>query len=344
MPLPSSGPLTLSEIQTEFGGTNPISINEYYAGGANVPAGTTGTFGAVPSSGTISIQNFYGTTKTVAPIGQQEYTTAGTYTFVVPTGVTSVCAVTVGGGGAGIIYTSTAPRQIGTGGGGGGLAYKNNIAVTPGESLTVIVGIGGTPTNTNPSQSGGLSSLRRGGTSLCEATGGEGGRGTSSIGQTVSGGVRVVSDGGGSGGNASAAFNAASGGGGAGGYSGNGGNAGSRFETQVPPTAGAGGGGGGGNRTNVNRGGSGGGGVGILGQGANGNAAASETAGGGGGSSGGGGVGTLNINGGRGGSYGGGGGGVDNQTGATGGAGGVGAVRIIWGSGRAFPSTNTGNL
>jgi hypothetical protein len=66
MALPTSGSLTLEQIQTEFGGSNPISLNEYYAGGANVPAGTSGTNGAVPSSGTISISNFYGTQK-VAP-------------------------------------------------------------------------------------------------------------------------------------------------------------------------------------------------------------------------------------------------------------------------------------
>lgn len=63
MALPSSGPLTLTDIQTEFGGSNPIGLDEYYAGGANVPAGTSGTYGAVPSSGAISIQNFYGTAK-----------------------------------------------------------------------------------------------------------------------------------------------------------------------------------------------------------------------------------------------------------------------------------------
>jgi len=61
MAIPSSGPLTLSDIQTEFGGSNPISLSEYYAGGSYVPAGTTGTYGAVPSSGEISIRNFYGT-------------------------------------------------------------------------------------------------------------------------------------------------------------------------------------------------------------------------------------------------------------------------------------------
>jgi hypothetical protein len=62
MAIPSSGAISLSTIQTEFGGSNPISLSEYYAGGAYVPAGTTGTYGAVPSSGEISIRNFYGTT------------------------------------------------------------------------------------------------------------------------------------------------------------------------------------------------------------------------------------------------------------------------------------------
>ena len=65
MALPSSGPLSLNDIQGEFGGTNPIGMNEYYAGGGLVPSGTTGTFGAVPSSGALSIQNFYGTSNFV---------------------------------------------------------------------------------------------------------------------------------------------------------------------------------------------------------------------------------------------------------------------------------------
>ena len=61
MALQTSGAISLSDIQTEFGGANPIGLNEYYAGGSYVPTGTTGTNGAVPSSGTISLWNFYGT-------------------------------------------------------------------------------------------------------------------------------------------------------------------------------------------------------------------------------------------------------------------------------------------
>lgn len=61
MTLPNPGvSLSLSEIQTEFGGTNPASLNEYYAGGSYVSAGTTGYYGAIPSSGAISISDFYG--------------------------------------------------------------------------------------------------------------------------------------------------------------------------------------------------------------------------------------------------------------------------------------------
>jgi len=61
MALPTSGVLDLSDIQTEFGGSNPISLSEYYAGGSYVPSGTSGTNGAVPTSGEIAVSDFYGT-------------------------------------------------------------------------------------------------------------------------------------------------------------------------------------------------------------------------------------------------------------------------------------------
>jgi hypothetical protein len=63
--------LTLADIQTEFGGSNPISLSEYYAGGSLVPGSTTGTYGAVPTSGAISIRNFYGTSAGVVSITNQ---------------------------------------------------------------------------------------------------------------------------------------------------------------------------------------------------------------------------------------------------------------------------------
>ena len=68
-----------ADIQTEFGGSNPISLSEYYAGGSYVPAGTSGTYGAVPSSGTISIRNFYGTTSLVINFTDQYIDSGSTY-------------------------------------------------------------------------------------------------------------------------------------------------------------------------------------------------------------------------------------------------------------------------
>ena len=65
--------------------------------------------------------------------GQQAYTTAGTYTFTVPANVTNIAVLCVGAGQGGGY----------TGGAGGSLAYTNNIAVTPGDTYTVVVGAGG---------------------------------------------------------------------------------------------------------------------------------------------------------------------------------------------------------
>lgn len=63
MALPSSGPIKLSNIQTEFGGTDPVGLNEYYRGGANVPS-TPNTV-TVPIAGEISSGNFYGALRRV---------------------------------------------------------------------------------------------------------------------------------------------------------------------------------------------------------------------------------------------------------------------------------------
>ena len=67
MAIPRAGSsLAFSAIQTEFGGSNPISLSEYYAGGDNVPSGTSGDAGSIPSSGTIAVSQFYGSTNRVA--------------------------------------------------------------------------------------------------------------------------------------------------------------------------------------------------------------------------------------------------------------------------------------
>lgn len=60
MALQTSGAITLANIQTEFDGSNPISVSEYYRGGSNVASTVIGADGLVPSSGAISLHNFYG--------------------------------------------------------------------------------------------------------------------------------------------------------------------------------------------------------------------------------------------------------------------------------------------
>ena len=64
MTLQTSSTITLAQIQSEHGGSNPIGMNEYYRGGSNVQNhnNTDGTFNAtaIPTSGTISLSQFYG--------------------------------------------------------------------------------------------------------------------------------------------------------------------------------------------------------------------------------------------------------------------------------------------
>lgn len=73
MTIKTSGTLSFSEIQAEFGGAHPISLSEYYRGGGRVPSGTS----AVPASGLIRLSNFYGTsnivTKTARGTNYQPY-------------------------------------------------------------------------------------------------------------------------------------------------------------------------------------------------------------------------------------------------------------------------------
>ena len=291
-----------------------------------------------------------------APAGEQEWITPGTYTWTCPAGVTSVCAVCVGAGGG------NNNQQWSGGGGGGALAWKNNIPVTPGQSYTVEVG------DQWPRASG----YYPGGTSYfvnqtTVAAGGGWPDNNIWTPANAAGGTVIAGDGGGSGGKGGW-FNSAAtsqsphittaygGGGGAGGYSGNGGDGGANdSNATVQVSAGTGGAGGGGyaiqdvgqftnGAFDTTHGG--GGGVGIYGQGASGAAGTNSTGnrGGGAGSGGTQGLPCLSYQGnstpgtygpGSGGQFGGGSGG--------GGDAGHGAVRIIWGPGKAFPSTSTEN-
>lgn len=280
-----------------------------------------GDFELYPCNGNLIFTGFVSASSyCTAGSGQQLYDTPGAYTFIAPSGVTSVSVVTVGGGGAGNSGWSSPA------GNGGSLGWKNAIPVTSGNSYTVCVGAGGATVAAAGGESYFVSNT-------CVA-----GKGGAAAG-TAQPSPSYVGDCGGTGG-AAGNWN---GGGGAGGYTGNGG---------TPGAAGSGGGGGGGYWYSTTFGTGAGGGVGLCGQGANGAAGdVNDTVsrGGGFGGSGGcnGGPGQNPFDNGFplgrycGGAFGGGGGGPGTSMAGYTPCGGKGGVRIIWGGGRAFPSTNT---
>lgn len=295
-----SGTFAASKVvTTSASGTIVVAAKVTSSASYTTAVNCTVTVGGVSDTYTVTTMSL--------PVGEAVFTgTAGSdysTTWTCPAGVTSVCAVLVGHGGHLM-------------GGGGALLYKNNIAVTPGTSYSISIG---------------LLAYYSGTTALGYTANAAG-----SLYDDKQGGIRSGGDGGGNGGTG------AYGGGGAGGYSGNGGNGGAAYSVGI---AGAGGGGGGGGAYDA-FGGGGGGGVGLYGQGANGAAGSTVyLANGGGGGSGGGNGGATAYAGsskytkGTGGGYGG-GQGYGTAAGNSYG-GGVGAVRIIWGPGRSFPSNAT---
>lgn len=146
---------------------------------------------------------------TPSPAGQQEWTTPGAYDFEVPADVHFISAAVIGGGGRG---SSASPFP---GGGGGGLHWRNLVPVTPGETLTVVVGIG--------AANGGVSQIKRGSTVLLEATGGN------TLGGGGKGRFDLYGGGGGDGGTAPSGPGNGGLGGGAAGYVGNGGRGGNIY-------------------------------------------------------------------------------------------------------------------
>src|SRR5210317_1237929 len=126
MAVPSTN-VGLSDIQTEFGGSNPISLSEYYSGGANVPASTPAPNGPIPSSGQISIGQF----RAAAAIVAVDY-------------------MIVAGGGGGAGHASSSSFGCGGGGAGGYRASGFGPAPLQGTILSagkgtynIVVGAGG---------------------------------------------------------------------------------------------------------------------------------------------------------------------------------------------------------
>ena len=171
------------------------------------------------------------------PIGQ--ITLLSNAQFVVPDGVTLLSAVCVGPGGR--AGSGENGRRMGGGGGGGALCWANEIPVTPGEVLDIIVGQASQVTAVYNAVSAVVTSISRKGVVLMAATSGRHGRpgsfsngsGPGGFGGTYTHHASLTNKGGGNGGNGgfggswSGPNDASSGGGGgAAGYTGNGGKGG----------------------------------------------------------------------------------------------------------------------
>ena len=119
--------------------------------------------------------------------GTSSYSNAGTYSFTVPNGITTVNYTIVAGGGSG-----GSAHEVGNGGGGGGGGSgghtTGNATVTPGEIISIIVGAGGSPSTAagrgqvSAGNSGGLSRITTSSGTISTTGGGAGGGGDNSVG------------------------------------------------------------------------------------------------------------------------------------------------------------------
>jgi len=210
----------MGQIQTEFGGGNPIGLAEYYRNGAYVTANNT----SVPTSGAISLSNFYGAVKEFSFTISSNQANANLRTLAVAAGWDqSAPVVATIGSGVFISSNSTGtPALTVTGSFPSGVQLVNN---------GVVVGMGGAGgAGAGLSGSGGLSGAAggSGGLALSVAVaivinnagtiagGGGGGGGGQSVRSFDAGGefIRAVGGGGGGGGRSSAASNASGGAGG----------------------------------------------------------------------------------------------------------------------------------
>lgn len=137
MAIPESGPISLAMIQTEFGGpTSPISLGSYYKNGAYVTATTFAP--NVPTSGKISLSDFYGSRKltlyTLTYTGDGSFVLPGT--FVGNVIVNSMLGAGGGGGGGD-------GGRSGYSGYAGGTVVNGNISASAGDTVSVFTGAPG---------------------------------------------------------------------------------------------------------------------------------------------------------------------------------------------------------
>ena len=81
MTLPNSGAISINSLVGEYGGSAPHSMSEYYKGGGLVANHSNNP--NVPTSGTISLSNFYGASNTPPSVNTWSSTiSCGSTTFI----------------------------------------------------------------------------------------------------------------------------------------------------------------------------------------------------------------------------------------------------------------------
>jgi len=139
MTIKRSGIISLADIQNEFGGTAPISISEYYRSGAYTTANNI----PVPTTGFVSINQFYGASKYTP--GNTGIIWSGNRSVILPPNSgNTIYYYCIGGGGGGGGGSSRIGYGYGAGGGGGsgGNSY-GSFSANPGDNLYVVIGGGG---------------------------------------------------------------------------------------------------------------------------------------------------------------------------------------------------------
>ena len=200
MACPSSGTITIQDIVDEFGGSTPHSLSEYYRDGGEVPGNNTN----VPTSGTISLSNFYDAVNEIivtVSSGAENYSCSNVFgsnwTSSVPKRLVINSGIIIGGTGSSAALTIEASmagsltiENSGTIRGFGGAANGG----TGGNAVNVLTNAPGSITFNNAAEGN------------IQAGGGDGGQGGAS-GAGGDGGAGGAGGDGGAGGNGSSSTN-----------------------------------------------------------------------------------------------------------------------------------------
>jgi hypothetical protein len=148
-----TGPISLSQIKTEFGPNDPTaapSLSSYkkYPGGTRV--GATSLTTGVPTATPLNIRSFSGAA-TGYPTSSSTFSTGVAQSITIPSGVRIIKVEAWGGGGGGaggtpaVLGPMCTPGKSGGGGGAGGYSQSTFNIVGPnwGQTMTYTVGTGG---------------------------------------------------------------------------------------------------------------------------------------------------------------------------------------------------------